>query len=117
MPDFLTSRFNAVKRRINFFIIASLVFAVGFILGVIFNLKSGVKNPSYSSVEEFVKTVTNPKSNVFGVEIKFFFKLRAHFLPDFRLHFVGIRVTRRICRFTRSRYGFRFFCGRFRAFL
>lgn len=72
MPDFLTSRFNAVKRRINFFVISSLVFAVGFILGVIFNLKSGVKNPSYSVVEEFVKTVTNPKSNVFGVEIKFF---------------------------------------------
>lgn len=46
MPDFLTSRFNAVKRRINFFVISSLVFAVGFILGVIFNLKSGVKNPS-----------------------------------------------------------------------
>lgn len=72
MPDFLTSRFNAVKRRINFFVISSLVFAVGFILGVIFNLKSGVKNPSYPGVEEFVKTVTNPKSNVFGVEIKFF---------------------------------------------
>ncbi len=72
MPDILSLRFCAIKRRINLFIIAILVFVVGFILGVIFNLKSGVQNPTYSSVKEFIKIVTNPKSNVFGIEIKFF---------------------------------------------
>lgn len=73
MPDFLTVRFDALKRRMKIFAMAAIFFGVGFILGIVFNLKSGVKNPSYSSVEEFIKTIYNPKSKVLSVEIKFFF--------------------------------------------
>ena len=72
MPDILSLRFCAIKRRINFFIIAILVFVVGFILGVILILKAAFKIRRIQALKNLLRSLPIPNQMFSALKSSFF---------------------------------------------
>ena len=87
MPVFLKERITTLKKNLKIFTIFAVVFAAGMILGIIFNLKSGDKNPTTKSVTTFYQRICNPEINAFSIEIKFFFNCALMLCIFFTLSF------------------------------
>lgn len=71
MPKFLSTRLRILKGNLKIFLTLICVFALGVVLGILFNIRSGNKISAYDNVLDFYKRIFGSKFNAFSLEIKF----------------------------------------------